>query len=213
MRKLVLKMSISLDGFVGGADGDVDWIFCRMDDKAAAWTVGIIWQAGIHIMGSRTFHDMINYWPTSMEPYAPPMNEIPKAVFTRKGLVPGEMPTTQALQDASRRRDEQGLKSVPASQAVMDSWTGARVFSGDMALGIAELKSQPGKEILAHGGASFARGLIKTGMVDEYCLLVHPVALGKGLPIFSELEAPLDLKLVELVQFPSGAVGKTFLPA
>jgi dihydrofolate reductase len=50
-------------------------------------------------------------------------------------------------------------------------------------------------------------------MVDEYCLLVHPVALGKGLPIFSGLEAPLELKLVELVQFPSGAVGKTFLPA
>jgi dihydrofolate reductase len=123
------------------------------------------------------------------------------------------MPTTQALQDASRLRDEQGLKSGQASQAVMDSWTCARVFRGDMALGIAELKSQPGKPILAHGGASFARSLIKTGMVDEYCLLVHPVALGKGLPIFSELEAPLDLKLVELVQFPSGAVGKTFLPA
>ena len=115
MRKLVLKMSISLDGFVGGADGDVDWIFRRMDDKAAAWTVGIIWQAGIHIMGSRTFHDMINYWPTSMEPYAPPMNEIPKAVFTRKGLVPGEMPTTQALQDASRLWDQQGLKSGQTS--------------------------------------------------------------------------------------------------
>ena len=66
MRDLILKMSISIDGFVGGPDGGIK-----------------IWNASLHIMGSRTFHDMAAYWPTSTEVFAAPMNQIPKAVFSR----------------------------------------------------------------------------------------------------------------------------------
>lgn len=65
MRELILKMSISIDGFVGGADGGVKWIFDTYDDKAAEWTVRVISEASLHIMGSRTFHDMAAYWPRS----------------------------------------------------------------------------------------------------------------------------------------------------
>ncbi len=101
MRALILKMSVSIDGFVGSADGGVKWIFDTQDDEAAAWTVRTVWDASLHIMGSRTFHDMAAYWPTSTGVFAPPMNQIPKAVFSRRGTVVLKAPdTTAALRDA-----------------------------------------------------------------------------------------------------------------
>ena len=103
MRKLILKMSISVDGFVGGPNGEIDWIFKTTDESVTVWIVDTIKNAGLHIMGSKTFHDMASYWPYSKEPFAEPMNEIPKAVFTKKGVlapVHNEQ-TTQALKDAT----------------------------------------------------------------------------------------------------------------
>src|SRR5205807_9899151 len=84
MRELILKMSISIDGFVADPDGGLKWIFDG-DPEAAAWTVATVWNASLHIMGSRTFRDMAAFWPTSTEVYAPPMNQIPKAVFSKQG--------------------------------------------------------------------------------------------------------------------------------
>ena len=102
MRKLILKMSVSLDGFVGGPNGEIDWVFKSYDAGATDWEVEALWNAGIHIMGSRTFQDMAAYWPTSTEPFAPPMNEIPKAVFSRTGTI-ATAATTRALEDATTK--------------------------------------------------------------------------------------------------------------
>src|SRR5262245_13781057 len=76
-------MHISLDGFVGSLDGGRGWM-AGGDAASRDWTVATIWNASLHIMGSRTFRDMARHWPTSTEVFAPPMNQIPKAVFTRK---------------------------------------------------------------------------------------------------------------------------------
>ena len=70
-----------------------------------------------------------------------------------------------------------------------------------------------GKPIIAHGGASFARSLIAQGLVDQYDLLVHPVALGKGLPVFSGLAVPRPLKLMSSRAFPAGSVAQIYRPA
>jgi dihydrofolate reductase len=188
MRKLMMKMSISVDGFVGAANGEIDWIFKTTDEEATAWIVGLCRESGLHIMGSKTFHDMASYWPNSTEAFAAPMNEIPKAVFTKKGF-----------------------KGFDSPAAV--SWAEARVFDGDLAEGIRQLKAEQGKPILAHGGAGFMRSLIETGLIDEYHLLVHPAALGNGLPIFTGLARPLDLKLMDVKMFPAGAVAHTYHPA
>jgi dihydrofolate reductase len=87
------------------------------------------------------------------------------------------------------------------------------VASGDLAEEVAKLKARAGKPIVAHGGASFARSLIAKGLVDQYALLVHPVALGKGLPVFSDLAMPRPLKLVSSTAFPAGAVAQIYRPA
>ena len=85
MRDLILKMSISIDGFVSDLDGRNTWMF-GADQETKAWVVETIWNASLHIMGSRGFHDMAAWWPTSTDQFAPPMNRIPKAVFSRRGL-------------------------------------------------------------------------------------------------------------------------------
>jgi dihydrofolate reductase len=100
MRKLVLKMSMSVDGFVGRPNGEIEWIFRSFDDALTAWQVERVWEAGLHIMGSRTFPDMKAWWPQSNEPFAAPMNAIPKAYFSRGGA--NDASTTKALQDVKR---------------------------------------------------------------------------------------------------------------
>ncbi len=213
MRRLILKMSITVDGFVASEKSEVDWIFPTMDDGAVAWTINSISRAGAHIMGSRTFHDMASYWPYSNEVYAAPMNAIPKVVFSKNPSVVTAVtrPTSQAVNDASRASgaDANAPKSNPETEK---SWREARVMSGDLATDIAQLKSEPGNDIMAHGGASFARSLVRLGLVDEYQLLVHPVVLGRGLPLFSELPGRMRLQLVSSSVFPAGNVAKVYRP-
>ena len=209
MRKLALKMSISVDGFVCGPKGEIDWIFASMSQEGANWVVDVISRAGLHIMGSRTFHDMAAYWPASKEVFAKPMNEIPKAVFTRKEVAAfGDPAQTTALKDAGQKMKEHGLSF--SKTAAMESWKGALVLRGDLAEEIIKLKQQPGKDILAHGGASFCQSLVATGLVDEYHLLVHPVVLGKGRPLFSAVKERIALELMEVKAFPGGAVAHSF---
>jgi dihydrofolate reductase len=145
-------------------------------------------------MGRKSFEGMAPYWPTATGPFAAPMNEIPKAVFTQKGFKGVDLvPTTT---------DEQARAAA--------SWAEARVFDGDLTEGIRQLKSEPGKPISAIGGAGFMRSLIATGLIDEYHLVTHPVVLGKGLTVFDGVDIPFDLKLVDVRSFPGGIVGRTY---
>ena len=78
MRRLILKMSMSLDGFVAGPGGEIDWMFPDRDAGSTAWVLETLRAAGLHAMGSRTFRDMAAWWPTARDPMAEPMNAIPK---------------------------------------------------------------------------------------------------------------------------------------
>lgn len=194
MRKLIMKMSMSVDGFVATANGENDWIFKSSDEASLAWSVGQSREAGLIIMGRKSFQGMAPYWPTATGPFAAPMNEIPKALFTKKGFAGVDLPNSEQL---------------PAA----DSWAEARVFDGDLVEEIRTLKQEPGKPIVAIGGAGFMRSLITTGLIDEYLLVIHPVILGSGLPIFTELDKPLYLNLVDVKNFPKGIVVHTYHPA
>lgn len=190
MRRLILKMSVSVDGFVAGPNGESDWMFRSRDEGARRWVEDTLWQAGLHVMGSRSFLATAGYWSTSSDSLAVPMNEIPKAVFTRQ----------QALE-------------LPADGAAAPSWTGAEVINGDLAAEIQRLKQQPGKDILAHGGAGFAQSLAASGLVDEYRLMVHPVVLGSGLALFGQLPQPLHLELRATTLFRAGGCAQVYWPA
>ncbi len=190
MRKLIMKMSVSLDGFVADFNDQKDWLFKTGDEQSLEWSVDKIRQAGLIIMGRKSFETMAPYWPTATGPFAKPMNEISKAVFTQKGFA--------------------GIQRSVEQSPAGASWTEARIFDGDLAEAIRELKAEPGKPIVALGGAGFMQSLIATGLIDEYHLAIHPVALGSGLQIFTGLKIPLYLKLGEVKIFPKGIVAKTY---
>lgn len=209
MRDLILKMAISIDGFVSDLDGVNRWMF-GADQEAKAWAVEYIWNASLHIMGGRSFAAMAAYWQTSTDQFAPPMNQIPKAVFTRQGPAILKNVNTTAALDAARVNAGTGQSEL---QPGAGSWAEAYVASGDLAEEIAKLKAQEGKPIIAHGGVSFARSLVAQGLVDQFALIVAPVALGKGLPLFSELAAPTPLKLTSSKAFPGGAVAQIYRAA
>lgn len=213
-RKLVLKMSVSLDGFVCGPNGEADWIFRTSGgEDSTQWLLDTLRGAGVHIMGSRTYHDMAAFWPYSQLPIAPPMNDIPKVIFSRRGIEDGPRTdlTTAALAEA-QARDTQRQGATPTA-AVLKSWSEPTVASGDLVEEVLRLKKQPGRFILAHGGARFARSLVAAGLVDEYRLAIHPVVLGQGQPLFSQLPRPVDLHRVSMTPFGSGGVGVIYRPA
>lgn len=214
MRELHLKMSMSLDGFVGGPNGELDWLFRNADPKSDEWETKVIWDTSLHIMGSKTFADMISWWPYSDEVFANPMNTIPKAVFTQHGAQSVKnAATTQAVKDAAKAMDAGGQGRREPDPAVLKAWQESYVAAGPMKDELTKMMRQDGKPILAHGGAGFARSLIATGLVDRFSLLVLPVVLGEGLPIFTKVGEPLQLQLVESISFPKGAVAQVYVPA
>src|SRR5450755_264023 len=82
MASLVLKMSVSLDGYVAPTDGSSDWVTAGRSEDGAAWTLETIGNAGTHLIGAATYARWATFWPGAAGPFAKPMNEIPKVVFS-----------------------------------------------------------------------------------------------------------------------------------
>jgi dihydrofolate reductase len=180
MRQLALQMGVTLDGYVAGPGGELDWGLPPEHSEVEAWKLAFVRQAGTHIMGRITYEAMAAYWPSATNVYAAPMNSIPKVVFSR------------TLQTAE--------------------WAGSRIAHGGLAEEIDALKREPGGDIIAHGGAAFVQALSRFGLIDEYRLIIQPVALGNGLPLFKDLPGPLRLKLAEARQFSDGTVIHVYRP-
>ncbi len=211
MRKLILKMSMTVDGFVSGPKGESDWLFANTDESADEWSVKTAWQAGAHVMGSRTFRDMAGWWPSSTEVFAPPMNAIPKVVFSKDPNVKSKSNWTKVEATADSTKASAGARASSSVTAENEkTWLDARVMSGDLAKDIAQLKSEPGKDLIAWGGVGFARSLIRAGLVDEYDLTVYPVAIGQGLSVFSELPSTTSLELKSEQTFSKGVVAHVY---
>jgi dihydrofolate reductase len=99
-------------------------------------------------------------------------------------------------------------KTLPAAE-----WVGSRIARGDVAEEIAALKSESGGDIImAHGGAAFVQALSRLGLIDEYRLVILPVALGDGLPLFKDLARPLRVDLAEAKSFHDGTVIHVYRP-
>jgi dihydrofolate reductase len=183
MRNLVLQMGLSLDGLVArpGRHGAGGWGLPPEDPALKERKLEWLRDTGLHVMGRVTYEEMAEFWPRSDDPYAAPMNEVPKVVFSR------------TLERAE--------------------WADSRIARGDLADEIAELKREPGKDMTAWGGATFAQSLTRLGLVDEYRLVLQPVALGNGLPLFKDLTAPLRLELIDAQTYNTGSALHIYHPA
>jgi len=156
MRNVILYMSMSLDGFVG-SDREHPGIAIPEGVELKQWKLDGISQAGAHLMGRVTYQEMSSYWPQSEDPYAAPMNGMPKVVFSR------------TLSDAEA------------------TWPVTRVARGELATEIATIKAEPGPDVIVWGGAQLAGALAAADLIDEYRLLVQPLVLGRGQALFDQL--------------------------
>ena len=209
MRKLMLKMSISMDGFCADSDpdGPQKWLFDTADDESNAWEISFLKDVGYHAMGHNTYRDMAGFWPVANDGFSGLMNSIPKLIFTRKGLDADDaLITPRAVEEA---RAHPSGKAIP-NEDVIRSWTHPHVAKGDVGEEIAKLKREDGKDIVAYGGASFAQSLIELDVVDDYRFLIHPVILGSGLPVFTKAKGMMGLELVDERRFPKGAVAHVY---
>jgi dihydrofolate reductase len=177
-RKLIYSMGVSLDGFIAGPNGEIDW--GAPDEERHRFHNQQTRELGAQLCGRRLYEEMI-YWETADEnpsaaeyelEFARIWKKLPKVVFSRT------------------------LEKVEGN---------ARLVSDGAVEEVAKLKDQPGKD-LAVGGAGLASTLIERGLVDEYRLFVSPVVLGGGTPYLPPLEERIDLELVETQTFSSRVV-------
>lgn len=181
MRDVILYMSMSLDGFVG-SDREHPGIAIPEGVELKQWKLESISKAGAHLMGRVTYQEMASYWPQSEDPYAAPMNDIPKVVFS------------------TTLRDDEA------------TWPVTRVARGDLTTEIAAVKAESGPDVIVWGGGRLAGALAAADLIDEYRLLVQPLVLGRGQALFDQLPDSRHLELVESKPFPSGILVQVYRP-
>jgi dihydrofolate reductase len=178
MRKLIYSMSVSLDGYIAGPNGEIDW--SAPDEELHRFHNQRVRELGAHLCGRRIYETML-YWETADK---------------QRQLA------EHALEFA---RIWQSLPKIVFSNTLEKVEGNARLARDGAAEELADLKEQPGKD-LGVGGAGLASTFIELGLIDEYGLFVSPVVLGGGTPYFPALDERSDLELVETRTFGSRVV-------
>jgi dihydrofolate reductase len=178
MRKLIYSMSVSLDGFIAGPGGEIDW--SAPDEELHRFHNEQVRDLGVYLCGRRLYEVMV-YWETADQNESAPDYELEFA-YIWKALPKIVFSTT--------------LEKVEGN---------AKLIRSGAAEEVAKLKGQPGKD-LAVAGAGLASTLTKLGLIDEYRLFVSPVVLGGGTPYFPALDERIHLELVETRTFGSRVV-------
>jgi dihydrofolate reductase len=185
MRKLIYSMGVSLDGFIAGPGGEIDW--SAPDEELHRFHNQQTAELGAHFCGRRLYEEM-TYWETADENPSAPEHELEFA------------------------RIWKNLPKIVFSKTLEKLEGNARLAADGVAEEVAKLKDQPGKD-LAVGGAGLASTFIKLGLVDDYRLFVNPVLLGAGTPYFPALDKRIDLELVETRTFGSRVVYLRYVAA
>ncbi|MFG1954771.1 dihydrofolate reductase family protein [Micromonospora sp. NPDC048830] len=178
MRKLVHWVHQSVDGFIEGPNGEFDWPV--MGPELSAYSIELTGRADAFLYGRRVWDLMSHYWPRAEQLSQDPHNLAFAPVW---------------------RRTPKIVISRTLERAEYD----ARVIGRDLAAEITELKGRPGGDLLLTGGSGAAAALTRLGLVDEYQVVVHPVVLGGGTPVFPDRER-LDLRLVGTRTFDGRSV-------
>jgi len=187
MRKIITSTWVTLDGFIAGPNGEMDWIGEIYDDAMGAYETALVNAADTLMLGRVTYESFAGSWPhvpdnpnvsEGEKAYARQLNSMRKVVFSR------------TLDSADWNNSTLLREVVPAE--------------------IEQLKHEPGADIVIYGSASLIHTLTNLGLIDEYQVLVHPVLLGGGKPLFPDLQNQMKLKLVQAKTHPSGVVVLTY---
>ncbi|MFA0960581.1 dihydrofolate reductase family protein [Roseivirga sp. BDSF3-8] len=181
MRTLKLQAQMTLDGFVGGPNGEMDWMTMPWTDDVNAYVEGLLKNVDCMLLGRKLAQGFIPYWAGVADDKDNPEQSSGK-YFTN-------------------------LRKVVFSNSLDESpWAdkNATLASGDLVEAVNRLKQEEGGDLYVCGGATFVSELIRHNLIDEYHLFINPVAIGKGLPIFDKLENRQNLKLLKSLSFQCG---------
>ena len=179
-------MQISVDGFVAGPNGELDWMTWDMDEKLIGFINELTDGSDTILMGRKMTDGFISYWSSVLEnpespeyTFAKKMIDIPKVVFTQTLSTSAWINTTLAH---------------------------------DIQADVKALKERDGKDIIAYGGAGFVTSLVRENLIDDYYLFVNPTAIGRGMTIFGG-DAYKSLKLVASTAYKCGVIVNHYQPA
>lgn len=179
MRKIILMMQVSLDGFIEGPERDLSWH--RVDDELHRHFNDELRTMGAFLDGRVTYELMAEYWPTADQD-------------------PSSTPTEADF--AGIWRD---MPKIVYSRTLASAGWNTEVVRDVVAEDVERLKEGPGGD-LALGGASLSASFRRLGLIDEYRIYVHPVLIGRGTPLFQETDAMTPLRLLESRTFGNGVV-------
>ena len=174
-------MHLSLDGFVCGPNGEMDWI--KLGDEMWDYVTDITNSADTALYGEVTYHMMEDYWPTAGEKPGATKHDIDHAAWANK---------------VSKIVFSKNLQEV--------HWDGTRIVRENIAEEMQKLKEVPGKNLLMIGSPGLAHSFIELGLIDEYRLNINPVVLGAGKPLFRDSKEKMNLKLIGERTFNTGVI-------
>jgi dihydrofolate reductase len=185
MRKITAGLFISLDGVV---EDPQDWHFPYFNDEMGEAVDAQLGNADTLLLGRKTYDSFAGAWPD------------------REAAGGEDADFAKKLGDAR--------KVVVSNQDLQFTWRNTEQHKGDLVEAATALKNEPGtSDIAMSGSVSVVRQLLDAGLLDELHLLVHPIAVRKGMRLFDEGESPVPLRLLSCTSFSTGVVHMVYAPA
>jgi dihydrofolate reductase len=190
MRKVILYMTMTCDGFFAGPHGELDWMSQMLDQELIDDIVTLFEGIDRGFIGYPTATGMIPYWLTVAQNPSASKDELAIAQAVNR------------LHPFIISRQEEKLEWENAELLVVKS-------DNDLVEAVKKSKQQPGKNLGVPGGIRTAQTFVRLGLIDEYVLMVHPVAIGNGQRVFTER---VNLELVSEKTYPSGVMRVCYKP-
>ena len=187
MRKIITTTWVTLDGFIAGPNEELDWVI--VDEEMGIYEDDLVSAADTLLLGRVTYQSFAGSWPHVPDNPNAPEDE---KEYARK------------LNAMRKLVFSRTLESV--------EWNNSTLVKEIVPEEITQMKQEPGRDMVIHGSASIVRTLTNLGLIDQYQLLVYPVVLGSGKPLFQDILHKVKLSLVSTRTHPSGVVVLSYQP-
>jgi len=188
MRKVLLSNLVTLDGFFAGPKGELDWHI--VDEEFNQYAIDLLSKVDALLFGKVTYQLMADYWPAAATNPSTPKSDV--EIADKMNNLP-KIVFSKTLQEVK--------------------WNNSRLVKENIAEEISKVKQQPGKDMVIFGSGSIVSTFMQHGLIDEYRIIVNPIVLGNGNPLFKGINGKQNLKLLNTKVFDSGLVILFYEPA